>query len=389
MKLDANSIRKAAILVSTLDAASADALLEQLADEQAAAVRHAVMQLDDIDPQEQQRVVGEFLGKRTPTETTAISGDAGVELDPSLAQLLQSPVAIAAPALRTATEAGPFRLLQQTPAEELLSVLQHEHPQTLALVVANLQPQQAAEVLARLPGPLQQEVVRRITDLEETDPDVMREIEQGLASLLRGRWRTGPKQPGLAIMQSILAAAPPEARQRIMNSGSETPSGAKSEPSLPSGPSDRPGPQRMPRWDNLSTTARKNSSESGQRGIAEDRPGDESRIAPTELARPKLHPLDFTELTRLDDASLARVLQAAGNRLMLLALAGASEQLMRRIYGCMPPRDAQTLRRRIEQQGPIRLRDVDEAQRRIGEIAGTLAQQSKIVAPLRRDKVTR
>src|SRR6188472_3707459 len=76
------SLRKAAILVTALDGAAADQLLDQMGEQQAARVRNAVMELSDIDPAEQETVLAEFFGK--PTRQAA--ADDGVELELSSPQ---------------------------------------------------------------------------------------------------------------------------------------------------------------------------------------------------------------------------------------------------------------------------------------------------------------
>jgi flagellar motor switch protein FliG len=91
--------------------------------------------------------------------------------------------------------------------------------------------------------------------------------------------------------------------------------------------------------------------------------------------------MPFETLTQLDAAALRRVLQRVPNRTLLLALAGASGELVARVYQQLPRRDAERLRRQIEQQGPIALRDVHEAQRRLAALAAKLAAAGEIEIP--------
>src|SRR4051794_6049029 len=80
------SLRKAAILIASLETRSADQLLDQMGEQQAAKVRHAIMELPDIDPAEQEAVIHEFVGrpalKSSGRDTSG--GGTGVELDASL-----------------------------------------------------------------------------------------------------------------------------------------------------------------------------------------------------------------------------------------------------------------------------------------------------------------
>ena len=91
--------------------------------------------------------------------------------------------------------------------------------------------------------------------------------------------------------------------------------------------------------------------------------------------------IEFDDLMQLDDADLGCVLQKTTGRVLLLALAGASKTFIEKIYRQLPRADAQALRQQIEQQGPIRLRDVEEAQRRIGLVAAQLAESGEINLP--------
>ena len=98
---------------------------------------------------------------------------------------------------RAAPAGHPFRFLQETEAEKLVRVLGSERPQTIALVLSHLSPVRAGAVLARLPENVQVDVIHRLVDLEETDPEILREVEEALRSRLS---------------QQVRDAAPPRGR---------------------------------------------------------------------------------------------------------------------------------------------------------------------------------
>jgi flagellar motor switch protein FliG len=77
----------------------------------------------------------------------------------------------------------PFSFLQKAESRNLLTFIQDEHPQTIALILAHLPPQKASEILVGLPGQKQIEVVKRIANMEQTNPEVIKEVERG--------WSTG------------------------------------------------------------------------------------------------------------------------------------------------------------------------------------------------------
>lgn len=174
---DNRQLRQAAILIASLDQATADALLDQLAPAEADRVRRMLVSLDEIDSSEQEAVIGHFLGVDEPD-------------DPE--QVISQP------------EDPPFEFLREACANQLLPLLEHEHPQTVAVVVAHLPRSRAAEVLNSLADPLQADVMRRLADLDEMDVEILREVERGLKDRIVRQVRTQRRHNALA---EILEAA--------------------------------------------------------------------------------------------------------------------------------------------------------------------------------------
>jgi flagellar motor switch protein FliG len=80
----------------------------------------------------------------------------------------------------------PFSFLQKAETGNLLTFMQDEHPQTIALILAHLPSSKGSEILAGLPPAKQIEVVTRVANMEQTNPEVIREVEQGLAQRMAG-----------------------------------------------------------------------------------------------------------------------------------------------------------------------------------------------------------
>jgi flagellar motor switch protein FliG len=331
MNTPQDGIKKAAILVSALDRASADAVLEQMEPDQAARVRRTMVELDAIDPDLQRRIIEEFLrvGPMVPPEQPS-----GIELDDRLdsrlaARLARGTARDETPAVGT----SPFRFLRRTECEHLARLLSTERPQTIALVLAHLPPQQAGNVLVLLPEATGVEVVRRLIDLEETDPEILREVEQGLQERLS---RQLPMQrarvAGLSAVAEILKASAPTVGARIL--------------------------------DNLGRH---------DRHLAE-------QFAPPrlEFAPPQL---EFDDLARLDSAGLATLVDATDRELLVLALTGAPPAMIHRFLDKMPATEAEAIRHELDHPGPMRLSDVEEARRRIAELACRLAAAGRIELP--------
>jgi flagellar motor switch protein FliG len=325
MPLDTHGIRKAAILVASLDRAAADRLLDRIDPAEARQIRQTTMELDAVDPQEQRRVIDEFLRGRPAHPDEPLPG---IELDDGLAQrVFAQPGAVAG---ETQPVGGPpFRFLHDAEGEKLVSLLASERPQTIALVLAHLPPDQAGNVLAGLSPPVQVDVLRRLVQLEETEPEILQEVERALESRLSKQVLTQRRRvAGLAAVAGILDASDRRVGRQILG--------------------------------NLATH---------DQSLAQ-------RLRPQRI--------DFADLARLDEAALATVLRAAGRELVLLALVGAPPPLIDRMLARLPASESALLRRRLDHPEPTRLSDVEEARRRIAALAERLALEGRIQPPLGR-----
>jgi len=358
------SIRKAAILVASLDPQTSDALLAQLPADQVDRVKRAVLELDHVDPAEQEAVIDEFF-RIGPLMRP--SDDAGVQLDDSLAEKLSS---------RTPGHFGEsrrsdarfdakgdvfpsFDLLKTAGPGELAALLGHEHPQTVAVVVSQLPRQRAAEVLAQLPADLQAAVVRRLVDLEQTDPDVLRDVEQTVQSLLARQGSGRLVAAGLDAVQSILSAATGHVKKEILRNIAHQDGSLAGRLGHVPGVSRQLGPTYAPP---LSPPAAVDSSPDGRR-------------------RPQL---TFDDLDQLDDDDLRTVISAADAELVILALTGFDGPLVGRILAHLPRHHAKVVRRALERPGPTRLSDVESAREQLARGASTLAAEGRITDPRRR-----
>ncbi|MGA2253104.1 MAG: FliG C-terminal domain-containing protein [Thermoguttaceae bacterium] len=316
MKLSNEGLRKAAILVASLDTAAADAVLDQLTTEQARQVREIVVEMDDVDQGEQRRVIDEFfqVGPKAPAKDSA-----GVELDGRLAWLTSrgGPMEPEDADRSAAPTGNPFRFLQETETEKLVRVLGSERPQTIALVLSHLSPVRAGAVLARLPEKTQVDVIHRLVDLEETDPEILREVEEALRSRLSQQVEMQRRRvAGLQAVAGILQATDGRVGMQIL--------------------------------DNLASC---------DHALAE-------KLGPRTLT--------FNDLADLDETSLAAIFDEAGSELMLPALFGAVPELVSRVLAHIPQADAKSIRHKLDHPDPIRLSDVEEARRQVARIASRL-----------------
>ena len=170
------------------------------------------------------------------------------------------------------------------------------------------------------------DVIRRLVDLEETDPEILREVERGLQRRLSEQVRMQRRRvAGLSAVTAILQTAEPLVAVKIL--------------------------------DNL---------------------GRHDRVLMERLAPGRL---DFADLMELDDHTLATTIAAADPEVVLLALVGAPPEWLDRLLSHMPQQEARAVRFRLDHFGPVRLSDVDEARRRLAELANRLALARRIELP--------
>jgi len=313
-----SSLRKAAILLSTLDDPTAGALLDQMAPDQVDLVRQAMDELGVIEQVERDHVIDEFFR----TGAFATSSD--------------SPREVLRPAQRGTKSASlvedelelggsrPFHFLEETDSTELIPFLADEHPQTIAVVLSHMPPARATAVLADLPAALQADVVRRLVDLDETHPAIVREVERGLESRISSQARCERRRAaGVAAVARIFEAADRRLVQAILS--------------------------------NLA---------------AHDRELADQFVRPSHEP-----PLRYEDLAALDDETLLTIYGQAGPELALLALAGSSMELVDRIVARLSSKHARRLRHELDHLGPTRLSDVEQAQQELVRLAEQMSHQ--------------
>jgi flagellar motor switch protein FliG len=360
-----DSLRKAAILVSLLDARSADAILDPMDEQLSAQVRQAVMELDEVSAAEQESVLADFFGRGNDGD----QADGGVELEIGdqqgdthcdlFSRQTLRPKASSAPSLSFLADVAPALLAD---------LLAREHPQTIAVVVAHLPAEHAGQVLERLPPALATEALSRMAWLTTPLPEVLADLESEL------RRRLAPHGPAPAVgpasldsVRAILESLPGPTRAELIN--------------------------RLARQDErlvrrLEAPLRGKSSQPVEAGEIVSR---RFRLqtkrhlpAPQRQAAVSVPYLEFEDLSLLADGDLARLGAAASGQTLALALIEADELLTRRILQVLPRSDAAELRRRLQQPGPLRLKEIDQAQRQLAELAQQLAHRGHIALPASR-----
>ncbi|HSB73579.1 MAG TPA: flagellar motor switch protein FliG [Candidatus Methylomirabilis sp.] len=226
--------------------------------------------------------------------------------------------------LRGQIQPAAFEIVKKVEPKNLLDFIRREHPQTIALILANMDPKQAAQILSELAPALQSDVVLRIATMDKTNPEVIKQIESILESRLSS-----------LFTQEVSLSGGVKAVAEIMN--------------------------RLDRSTERSLLGTMQESEA-------------------ELAE-NIRRLMFTfeDLVMVDDRGVQRILKEIDQRDLALALKATSSEVSAKIFQNMSERASTLLKEEIGYLGPVRLRDVEESQRRIVDLVRRLEESGEIM----------
>ena len=367
MAVNSPNLRKAAVLLRSLDGETAATMLAQLSPAEGATLRRALRELGPVDADEQSDVLAEF---RRITPLAAESATAGVELHLS-GDSNRDPMASTTP--HVVASAKRFEFLERAPVSALAPYLAREHVQTIAVVLSHLPPERAAAVLAAFSGNRQAEVIERLAVLGDTDPDSVTVVEHELAAWLENRTgRTPGSQRSHGAAASILAAADAVTRDGIIANLKAHKSALAEQLAE--------APQKH---------ERESPSVTSMPSFARDRKWSSANRLEAPAPRPHVPPpapapvlrIDFDHLIELNDRTLAAVLRDVDPSVLVLALAGSRDDLIERICTQMPKRAARAFRRQLRRLGPTRLSDVETAQRAVEQLAAQRLSERRVPAP--------
>jgi flagellar motor switch protein FliG len=315
--------QKAAILMISLGSEVSSKVMKSLREDEIEELTMEIANLKRVTAEIKDRVIDEFLQICVAQEYIVTGGiDYAREI---LEKALGSQKAKDIIGKLTASlQIRPFDFARKTEPSQLLNFLQNEHPQTIALVMAYLRPEQAAIILSALP-PLQQvEVARRIAIMDRTSPEVLREVEQVLEKKLSS-----------FVMHDFTIAGGIEPMVEILN--------------------------RVDRG----------TEKTILEALAEEDPELADEI--------KSRMFVFENVTSLDNRSVQRFLREVDVKDLGLALKTASDEVRDLIMKNMSKRAAEMLKEDMEMMGPVRLRDVEEAQQKIVNIIRQLEDSGELV----------
>lgn len=315
--------QKAAILFITLGPEYSAMLFKHMNDEEIEKLTLEIANQKQVSPEQKRAVISEFY-QMAMAKNYLSSG--GLEYAQNvLEKALGSEKASAIISrLTTSLQVRPFDFLHKTDPSQLLNFIQNEHPQTIALIMAYLDPDQAATILASLPTERQAEVAKRIAIMDRTSPDVLREVERVLERKLSA-----------LVTQDFTDAGGVKAIVEVLN--------------------------RVDR--------------ATEKGIVDALEVDNPEL--TEEIKKLM--FVFEDIVMIDDRSLQMVLREVDTKDLSLALKATNSDVQGKVFKNMSKRAGDMLREEIEFMGPVKIRDVEEAQQRIVNVIRRLEEKGEIV----------
>ena len=318
-----DGVTKAAIFMLAVGSDPAADILKHMPAEKVEEVTRELAGLGRVPDDVQNAVIEEFYNISIASQY-ANEGSLGYaktlllnSMDPAVAERLLSQI-------QTQVQKTPFSFLQRAESDNLLTFIQDEHPQTIALILCHLSHHKASEVLIGLGMEKQLEVIKRIANMEQTNPEVIREVEQGLESRLSNMlMQSMEKAGGVPTVSEILNLTDRATEKTIME------------------------------------------------GLESDDPDLVEEIRRLMFV--------FEDIKLVNDKGIQCMLKEIENDELSLALKTASEQLQQKIFTNMSERAAQMVQEDMEFMGPVRVSDVEAAQQRIVDIVRRLEESGDVM----------
>ena len=322
-KEELKGIQKAAILLIALGPEKSSLIFKHLKEDEIEDLTLEIANTKSVTIQVKEKVINEFYEVCLAQQYIA-EGGIGYAKE-LLEKALGADKAMDVIGKLTASlQVKPFEFVKKTDASQLLNFIQDEHPQTIALILSYLSAAQSATILGALAPEKQADVARRIATMDRTSPDVIKEVERVLESKLSS-----------LVNQDYTIIGGVDAVVEILNT----------------------------------------VDRGTEKHILETLEVEEPELA--DEIRKKM--FVFEDILLLDDRSIQRVLRDVDNNDLAIACKGSAEEVQNAIFNNMSKRLAEMIREDMEFMGPVRMKDVEEAQQKIVNIIRKLEDSAEIV----------
>ena len=316
-------VQKAAILLITLGPEKAATIFKHLKEEEIEELTLEIANTRSVSPEIKESVISEFYQVCLAQQYIA-EGGIGYAKELLEKALGNDKAQDVISKLTASLQVRPFEFIRKTEPAQVLNFIQDEHPQTIAMILAYLSPSQSAQILGALSPEMQADVAKRIALMDRTSPDVIKEVERvlerKLSSLLNQDYTSAG---GVDSIVAILNSVDRRTEKRIME-----------------------------------------SLEIDEPELAED-------------IRKKM--FVFEDILLLDDRSIQRVLRDVENNTLGVALKSTNEEVQNVVFKNMSTRMAAMIKEDMDYMGPVRMKDVEEAQQQIVGIIRKLEDSGEII----------
>ena len=316
-------IQKAAILLIALGPEKSASIFKHLKEEEIEELTLEIANTRSVTPQVKEEIIDEFYEVCLAQQYIAEGGISyAKEL---LEKALGAEKALNVIGKLTASlQVKPFEFIRKTDPSQLLNFIQDEHPQTIALILSYLPASQSSMIISALPPDRQSDVAKRIAVMDRTSPDVVKDVEKILESKLSS-----------LVNQDYTIIGGVDAVVEILNS----------------------------------------VDRGTEKHIMETLEVEEPELA--DEIRKKM--FVFEDILLLDDRAIQRVLRDVENNDLALALKSSNEQVQNTIFNNLSKRLAAMIKEDMEYMGPVRMKDVEEAQQKIVNVIRKLEDAGEIV----------
>ena len=318
-----SGVQKAAILLIALGPERSADLFKHLKEDEIEELTLEIANTRSISPQVKEDILNEFYQICLAQQYIAEGGIGYAKdlLDKAFGNEKAQEVITK---LTASLQVRPFEFVRKTDPSQLLNFIQDEHPQTIAMILSYLTSAQAAMVLGALPPEKQADVAKRIAMMDRTSPDVIKEVERVLERKLSS-----------LVNQDYTIVGGVDAIVNILNT----------------------------------------VDRSTEKHIMESLEIEEPELA--DEIRKKM--FVFEDILLLDDRAIQRVLRDVDNNDLAVALKGSTEQVQNAIFNNLSKRLAAMIKEDMEFMGPVRMKDVEEAQQKIVNIIRKLEDSAEII----------
>ena len=318
-----DGVEKAATLLITLGPEKSAKIFKHLKEEEIEQLTLEIANTSSVSPQTKEKVLSEFYEICLAQQYIA-EGGIGYAKELLEKALGEEKAKDVIGKLTASFQVRPFEFIRKTDPSQLLNFIQDEHPQTIALILSYLPASQASMVVSSLPPEKQADVARRIAQMDRTSPDVIKQVEKVLERKLSS-----------LVNQDYTIVGGVDAIVSILNS----------------------------------------VDRGTEKHIMETLEVEEPELA--DEIRKKM--FVFEDILSLDDRAIQRVLRDVDNSDLALALKGATEEVQNVILNNLSKRLAVMIKEDMEYMGPVRMKDVEEAQQKIVNIIRKLEDSAEIV----------